>query len=421
MTLVLHPERFGAHTRRLLPVALRHVSGAAPVSAALTTGVWYAFGMLPVQVAATVRLGLTPAQAASLLFVVWAGGAVASLVLSLTFRQPIAITSSTPALLYLAAMSGRFPLTQLMGATLVAGLAIVALGLLGVGQRVLNWLPLPLAMGMFAGSVVGDLLRIVPAARSDSVVVGATLAGYLVARVHRSSWAPPVGVAALSGALAILVTHSGTPAPIAWVLPRPVVPAMQFSLPAAIALGLPVTVLAMGLGNVQGAGVLVAQGYRVPMKTVTVAVGLASVVNALLGGHAANLSRIGVAILGGPEAGPKAGRYRASVIASALMLLLGVAAAPIVSLLAVLPRGYIVAVGCLALLAAFQDALVSAFRGALPRGALAAFMVAATPFVWLGLPSACWALAAGLLVSLLTERTRLRAFWRNGQARRVTA
>ena len=39
----------------------------------------------------------------------------------------------------------------------------------------------------------------------------------------------------------------------------------------------------MVLGNVQGLGFLRAQGYRVPVKPVTVLVGLGSIVNALRG------------------------------------------------------------------------------------------------------------------------------------------
>jgi predicted benzoate:H+ symporter BenE len=60
----------------------------------------------------------------------------------------------------------------------------------------------------------------------------------------------------------------------------------------------------MGLGNVQGLGFLTAQGYRVPVNRVTMMLGVNSIVNAMFGGHAAIISRNGMPILAGSEAGP---------------------------------------------------------------------------------------------------------------------
>ena len=63
-------------------------------------------------------------------------------------------------------------------------------------------------------------------------------------------------------------------------------------------------VLAMGLGNVQGLGFLMAQGYQVPVNRISTVVGINSIVNALFGGHPASIARTGVAILASPDAGP---------------------------------------------------------------------------------------------------------------------
>ena len=168
----------------------------------------------------------------------------------------------------------------------------------------------------------------------------------------------------------------------------------------------------MGLGNVQGLGFLHAQGYDVRATPVTVVVGLTSVASALFGGHPANVSRFGVAVLAGADAGPRACRYWATLIASALMVLLAFTARPMTSLLASVPSSYIVALAGLAILTAFQDALGQAFGGSLRFGAMIAFVVAASSFTSAGLPSACWALVAGLVTSLLTEQTELLAYWR---------
>jgi benzoate membrane transport protein len=384
--------------------------------AGLTAGLWYAFGAVPLHIAVAAQLGLDSAQTASWIFVVWFSGAISSIVLSLVYRQPIPITSSIPGLVYLGTLAGQFSFPEIVGANLLAGLLILGLGVLGIGGRVLVWLPLPLAMGMFAGSILGNVTGLVRAAVEDVVVAGAAVAGYLLGRCLGSPRIPPVGLAIVCGGLAIALTQRATLAPAAWNLPTLVVPEMRPSLAAFVGVSLPLVVLAIGLGNVQGLGFLIVQGYRVPVNLVTVVVGLNSIVNAMLGGHTAIVGRTGVAILASSEAGPPGGRYWGNLTAATLMVLIALAAGPIATLLGVLPRTFIVAVAGLAILSPFQEALVKGFDGPLRFGAIVAFIVAATPFEFAGITSAFWALVAGLLASLLTERKELLAYWRGKRA-----
>jgi hypothetical protein len=189
-------------------------------------------------------------------------------------------------------------------------------------------------------------------------------------------------------------------------------PGVAFSLPAFVAVSLPLVVLSMGLGNVQGLGFLAGQGYRVPVNQTTLVLGLNSIVNAIFGGHPAIVSRNGMPILAGPEAGPVSGRYWANIISAALSLLIALAAGPVASLLGILPRGYVVALAGLAILPSFQNALEKAVGGGLRFGAVVAFVVAATPFSFLGITSAFWALLAGLAASAVAEHTELLRHWR---------
>jgi benzoate membrane transport protein len=191
------------------------------------------------------------------------------------------------------------------------------------------------------------------------------------------------------------------------------VPEIAFSFQAFIAITLPMLILAMGLGNVQGLGFLIAQGYNVPINLTTVVVGINSVINALFGGHAAIVARTGVAIFAAPDAGPHEGRYWANVIGASLTILLAIAATPVMSLIGVLPRTYVIALAGLAVLSALQDAFEKSFGSTLRFSALVAFGVAATPFSIAGITSAFWAIVAGLVVAMLVERTDLFAHWRS--------
>jgi benzoate membrane transport protein len=155
-----------------------------------------------------------------------------------------------------------------------------------------------------------------------------------------------------------------------------------------------------------------AQGYKVRIDAISTLIGVASIINAIFGGHPATVARTGAAVLAAPEAGPASGRYAAVVISAALTLLIALAAGPLAALLGALPRSYVYALAGVAIISALQDALEKSFGGGLRFGALVAFFVAATPFSALGLTSAVWALAAGVLASAIAERAQLLALWK---------
>jgi benzoate membrane transport protein len=386
---------------------------AAAAWAGITAFVWYAFGGVPLHIAVSGQLGITTAQTSSWIFILWSSGAVATIWLSLQFRQPLPITWTIPGLVYLGTLAERFTFAEIVGANLVAGVVLIVLGLAGIGRAIMRWLPLPIVMGMFGGSILVYVLRMVSATVEDVAVAGTAVACFLAGRAIANPRVPPVALAVVGGGIAVTLTGTVGSSAVEWAIPALVVPDMSFSLPALIGVSLPMVVLAMGLGNVQGIGFLLAQGYRVPVNTVSTAVGVASVANAFLGGHAATVARNGVAILASTEAGPPAGRYWGAVISSALTLILALAATPVASLLNVLPKTYIFAVAGLAILSAFQDTVEKSFGGKLRFGALAGFIVAATPFAILGITSAFWAIIAGVAASALVERQQLLDYWKD--------
>ncbi len=388
---------------------------AAAVWAGITAFVWYAFGAVPLHIAVSEQLGLATAQASSWIFIVWFSGAVATIAISLYFRQPIPITWTIPGLIFLGTLAERFTFAELIGANLVAGVLLLVLGLAGIGGRIMKWLPLPIIMGMFGGSILSYVVRMVTATVEDVAVAGTAVACYLFGRLINNPRIPPVGLAVVGGGIAVWLVGTGGAQPVEWVLPELSLPPMTFSLSAALAVSLPMVVLAIGLGNVQGLGFLIGQGYKVPVNPVSTVVGVASIVNAFFGGHPATVARTGVAILASPESGPVQGRYWAAVISAALTIALALAATPVASLLGVLPKSYIYALAGLAILASLQDAFEKAFSGGLRFGALVGFIVAATPFAVLGISSAFWAIVAGLAASWLTERKQLVDFWRQEQ------
>jgi benzoate membrane transport protein len=384
----------------------------AAMWAGLTAFVWYSFGALPLHLEVAGQLGLSRVESSSWIFVIWFSSAITSILLSFYYRLPIPITWTIPGLIYLGTLSGQFTFAELVGANLMAGVAIVVLGVFGIGERIMAWLPLPIVMGMFGGSIFVYVTRMIATSVEDVLVAGVTLVSYLIGRFIASPRVPPMGLAVIVGGLAVTLFGETSMELVSWSLPELAMPGMSFSVSAFIAVSLPMIVLAMGLGNVQGLGFLISQDYRVPITAVTVVAGLNSIVNTALGGHPATVARTGAAILAGPDAGPKEGRYWACVIAAALTIAIALGAGTLTSLLTVLPRTFVITLAGLAILSSLQSAFETAFGGKLRFGALAALAVAATPFSVFGITSAFWAILAGIAASFMAERHELFAYWR---------
>jgi len=391
-----------------------HDFNSAAFWAGMSTFIFMVFGALTLQISVISQFHLPETQAQSWIVVTWLAASIASLMFVLRYRQPLGIGWTIPGLVYMGSLAGRFTFEEFVGANLVAGVAIVACGVAGAGSRVIHLIPLPILMAMFAASIAGFIIGLVEASAHDAGIVGPMIAAYIVGRMLDNPRLPAVGLAVVIGGVLIVALHRLGEAPVHAAAPALVFPGVRFALPAIMTVSIPMIVLVLGLGNTQGLGYLVAQGYRVPVDAVTAAVGVCTMVNALFGGHPAAMTRVSSAMLAGPTAGPWERRYTAALVAFALAGCVAFATGLIVSLIAVLPPTYISAVAGLAIFASFEDALGRAFGGSLRVGAAVAFSVTLSTFVVAGIPSAFWAIVAGLLASTALERRDLLAHWSKG-------
>src|SRR5215217_4004158 len=252
---------------------LTDVTGAN-VAAGITAGFFYAFGAIPVHLDAMRSLGLDPVAASSWLFITFMTSAISSLILSIKFRMPLPIGWTMPGLIFLATSTTHYSHAEIVGASLMAGIVILAMGLLGIGERLMRWIPLPIVMGMFAGNVLAYVTGIFRQLEVQPVVVGATIAGYLGTSALRRVWCPPMAGAVISGIGAAMITGRADPSSFAWSAPKvaPIVP--SFDPASILTLTVPLVVMAVGIGNVQGFGILAAQGYRPPIRLLTVWMGV---------------------------------------------------------------------------------------------------------------------------------------------------
>ena len=182
----------------------------------------------------------------------------------------------------------------------------------------MRFLPLPIVMGMFAGNVLVYVTGVFTTLDHQPRFVGAAIRGYLVSRALGRLWLPPMFGAVLAGLVAAAIGGQINTGALEWSAPTVTAIGPEFHLGSLAALTIPLVVMAIGMGNVQGLGLLAAQGYRPPVAKMTAIMGLTTLINASFGGHVSSIQNNGAAILSGPDAGPREQRYVASVIASAI-------------------------------------------------------------------------------------------------------
>jgi benzoate membrane transport protein len=341
--------------------------------------------------------GASPAQAASGLMAVSVAMGIGGIWLSWRTRMPVSVAWSTPGAALLASTGvpeGGFPVA--VGASLAAGVLMVAAGLIRPLGRAVAAIPAPLANAMLAGVLLNLCLAPVRAV-AFSPAMGLAILGTwaVVARFNRLLAVPAAVVVT-----AVLVAAT-TPLPfdgIAALLPTPVLVMPQFSPVALLGIALPLFVVTMASQNIPGIAVLHANGYRPDPGPLFTRTGILTLLGAPLGGHAVNLAAITAAICAGPEADPDpARRWWAAVVAGLGYIAFGLMAGGATVLIAAAPPVLIEAAAGLALLGAFSGALMAAVADPARREAAAiTFLVSASGLAFAGIGGAFWGLLAGI-------------------------
>jgi benzoate membrane transport protein len=376
----------------------------ANVSTGVSVVVIYAAGPLPIYLATVGNSGFDQpvAQAGVVLAFLTAG--VATIGLCLAYRQPLAIGWSMPALIYLAAASHRYPLNELAGACLVTAAIVTVLALTGLADRLAKWIPMPVIMGVLAGSALQYCIGAFGALEGAPLVAGVPIIAYFVAKGLRSRWLPPV-VAALLAGLPVALFASSTA--VSTSLPAPdFVPLMpSFRLESLAAL-VPLLVTAVVVGNIQGFTVLQMNGFTPARNAATLVIGLTSFVHALFAAPPTTMQRAALAVLAGDEAGPHEARHNAAIVASIGAIMLGIFATSVAAVVLMLPPALMVALMGLVLMPTVIEALQRSIGSEAPSAAFVAFAVAASGATIAGLDGALWALIGGIVIQHTLERPR---------------
>ncbi|MBS0508454.1 MAG: benzoate/H(+) symporter BenE family transporter [Proteobacteria bacterium] len=366
-------------------------------------------GPLVIYIQAAQAGNISSAELTSWIWAISIGAGVSGLLLSWWLKLPIITAWSAPGTALLLSLFPSITMPEVVGAYLVAAVAVIIIGVSGWFERIVNFIPRGIAAGMMVGILFQFGVQAFRASMELPVAVFAMLAAYLLARRLLPRYAVvltlAVGVAwaALDGQMRWSAVH--------FALATPVFTAPSFSLSALMSLALPLFIVTMASQNLPGVAVMRATGYQLPVSRLISMIGLATLVLAPFGGFALNFSAITAAICMGPEAHPDpARRYTAAASCGLLYIAVGIFGAVVTGLLTAFPPELVVAIAGLALLGAIGGGLASALADEGHREpALITFLVTLSGVSLAGIGSAFWGVVAGSAALFVQQYGRRRA------------
>ncbi len=353
---------------------------------------------------AATAAGATAAHISSWLLALGLGMGVTCIGLSIYYRSPVLTAWSTPGAALLASALAGIPMSEAIGAFLVASMLLTLCGVAGWFETIMRHVPKSLAAGMLAGVLLRFGTDVFLSLRSQPGMVGLMLAVYFAGRIANSRFTVPLTfLAGLAWAAFGRLIQLDS---LTLSLAQPIFTAPTFSFSTAVGVGVPLFLVTMASQNVPGIAVLRANGYDTPVSPLIAWTGLTGLLLAPFGGFSFNLAAITAAICMSPEAdrNPQR-RYLAAVWAGVFYLLTGLLGATVASVFAALPKELVAAIAGLALLGTIGNSLAAALNDQSERdAALITFLVTASGLTLLGLGSAFWGLLFGLAVLKIMPR-----------------
>jgi benzoate membrane transport protein len=365
--------------------------------------------LLSVLLAAAQALHVTPGETTSWIVSVYALPGLLTLPLILRYRQPLLLTGNIFAVIFFASLGTQLSYPELVGATILAGVIVLFIGLLGLTDHVAVWLPAPIVLGLLAGAVMPYVAGMFTALGTDPIVVGGTILAYLLGRRFLSASIPPLLPAVVIGLVLVALTGQLGQLPAQWSLPTLVFTGPEFSLPAVVTVVPVLVVVILVQSNLPSVVYLRSQGYEPSERTIDTVSGVGTAVGSLLGPTAVSLALPLISLAAGPEAGAFAGRYRTAYLGAGALVVIGLLATVAAALPSIITTPLLLTLAGLALVPVLGSALQAITRGPLLLGPLFAFAIALSKISFLGFGPFFWSLVIGLLISLLLEREQFNA------------
>jgi benzoate membrane transport protein len=381
---------------------LRQSFNVKTISAGVVAAIFGCTGPALIIIGGATSNGLSYAETISWIFAVYFFSGLLGIFLSLKYRQPIAGAHSIAGAVLVSGSLSFFTLNEAIGAYLVAHILIIILGASSLIDKVMNWLPVPIVMGMIVGVMIRFATEMITAITISPLLAGAAILAFLLSTRLK---VPPVLFALIISILLAVLTNEFKIQSISegFVIPQLIMPV--FSLDAIVSIGIPLALLIICTENAQATGVLMVQGYKPPNNAMAIYGSLFGLVGSFFGAHAINIAGPMTAICSENDVGEKEDRYGASVVCGGLFSTFGLFAAVLVPFIIAMPGVIVSVIAGLAMLGVLINSLKAAFSDSqFQMGAFFALIIGMSGVSFFNISAPLWAIVGSLLVSILVEK-----------------
>ncbi len=398
VTSTMHATPPHAPPRSLLPA----IGVAIPI-------LIFSITLISLLLAVAETFGLSTHQTSTLIVTSYGVSSLLSLAMTLAYRQPLFLIWSSTGLIFIASFADVYSYLDMLGATFVAGAAVLILGVLGLSSWLAKLVPIAVVLGVLAGLVMPFVVRIFTDLDAEPVIVGATVAAYLLARRLLPPTIPPLLPALIVGAVVAAMLGDLHRLSSDWALPGGVLMRPHFSWHAILTVSPVLVVLMVALSNLSAVVYLRSQDYDPPERMIDITAGICTMMSAFLAPVPVNMGHFVTPLTAGPDAGAHHRRHWSVYLTSGGLLLVALTANLAGALPSAVPIALLFAVAGLGLDPVLSNALTEMAKGPLRLGPLFAFVVASSELSLGGFGSAFWALVIGMAVTLLLEQNEWRA------------
>ncbi|MBP0596208.1 benzoate/H(+) symporter BenE family transporter [Paraburkholderia sp. LEh10] len=336
------------------------------------------------------------------------GAAVSGIALSWWLKQPIITAWSAPGTALLVTLFPGMPVSDAIGAYIVAGACIFVLGMSGLFDQVVKRIPRGIASGMMAGILFPFGTSVFKSVAVSPWLALGMLASYMIFR----RWAARyclilVLVFGCALAMALGLTHLQS---VSLHVTRPMFIMPTWTWQSTVSLAVPLVIVSLTGQFLPGFAILRVSGYQTPSRPVLVGTSLVSILVAFTGGITIVIAAITAALCTGPDAHRDPERRYVAGIANGLFYLIGgTFAGTVVMLFAAFPNAFVAVLAGLALLGAIATNIAGLVQDEDHREAsLITFIATASNMSFLGLGAAFWGIVLGLLAHLVLGTTGQR-------------
>lgn len=378
--------------------------GPQEIGNGLVALIFSASGPIAVILAAAAAGNLSPDQTSSWIFGAFLGNGLLTLWLTYLYRSPQAYFWTIPGTVIVGDSLTHLSFAEVIGAYLVTGVVVFALGWTGLIGRIMAVLPPTIVMAMVAGIFLRFGLDLIDASVTDPLIALPMVIVFVALSMSPriASIAPPVAVAAVVGIIVAIASGKLAPGILDnGIISRPVFTAPEFSFAAIMELVVPLAITVVIVQNGQGVAVLKAAGHRPGVNLAAAASGLWSLPMALIGNITTCLTGPTNALI---VAGAKSHRhYTAAMVTAIGAIIVGLFSPTFVGFMLAMPISFIAALAGIAMLTPLKNAFIAGFSGDYSTGALVCFLVTVSEISILGITAPFWGIVFGWFVGWLLD------------------